>query len=594
MKKLIAVISLVMALTVLLACCDCGGDDYPLAPHASEYELIDAVNKTQIPAGSTKANLYYDNTQSMYGYICNDTTMKSNFTIVCQNLSDVVKGYNDFSINALCSNKEKVLTNGAYALEWKDIGASGFSRFKQKEFYTFWETSKGSFDRDNGQYGPLQILFDSSTTPVNFDELNLFITDLAEQELNNKLLAERINDIVLERDDHSVAIYCIKSNFNGYASVPASGITDGGKVEMINNNNFKGERPFYCVIVGPTIEVVSICDSLTDTFKDSGLIENQDFFSAKILSKRGLQYSPITNAETEVFDNLYVNKENKYHDYEQYPAGLTLTNSNLNFNVYSVHYDEIFKDCSDELYGLYYQYDTESGSLEKSTFGDAAINFIVPLSSLSDGSPAINTRYSLTEDMVKVYGWAEKEIETTDEDGEEITETIYEWEEISHQELFKSSDHYMDAPVCEFWGYGETIERVTDYASNEDLKMEDYPKSDLPLYTVESESGALRVKLKLNNMDVLAEKYDVITIVCNINAKKDLDTNIPDWIYDFNLSDSENASPSNANLYEKTAGLLTFYKFLIGDMSSKEVKDKYDAAMTKDITDVVVTVKLDY
>lgn len=592
MKKFFAVISMVMVFAILIT--GCGGGPTGMTPHPAEYELIDAVNKSQVPAGSTKANLYFDNTQSMYGYICNDTTMRSNFTIVCQNLADVVKGFNDFSINTLCPNHDKPLGDGAYALEWKDIGANGFTKFKQENFYTFWETSKGSFDRANDQYGPLQMLFNSSTTPVNFDELNLFITDLAEQELNNKLLAEKINDIVLERDDHSVAIYCVKSNFSGYASVPASGITDGGSVEMINNDNFNGERPFYCVIVGPTIEVVSICESLNDTFEDSGLVENQDFFSAKILSKRGLQYSPITNAESEVFGNLSADEDGKYHDYEQYPMGISLANSNFNFNVSPLHYDEIFEECNDELYGIYYQYDTEAGSLEKSTFGDAVINFAIPLSSLSDGSPALNTKYSLTEDMIKVYGWTEKEVIVTDEYGDEFPETKYEWEEISHQELFNSSDHYMEAPVCEFWGNGETIERVSDYATNEDLKMEEYPKDKLPLYTVENESGALRIKLRFNNMDVLAEKYEAITIVCNINAKKDLDKNIPDWIREFNLSDSESASASNPNVYKKTAGLLNFYKFLIGDMSSQGEKNKHEAAMTKNITDVVVTVKLHY
>lgn len=593
MKRFFAVISLVMVLTVLLTGCPCG-DPIGITPHTSEYELIDAVNKTQIPAGSTKANLYYDNTQSMYGYICNDTTMKSNFTIVCQNLSDVVKGYNSFSINALCSNTEKVLTNGAYALEWKDIGASGFSKFKQEEFYTFWETSKGSFDRDNGQYGPLQILFDSSTTPVNFDELNLFITDLAEQELNNKLLAERINDIVLERDDHSVAIYCIKSNFSGYASVPASGITDGGTVEMINNDNFSGVRPFYCIIVGPTNEVVSMCNSLDETLTVSGLVKNSDYFSAKILSKRGLKYTPITSAEYKVFSNLYVDEENKYHDYDQYQAGINFENTNLNFNVTPIHYDQVFGENVSALGGLYYAYDLDAGSLEKSTFGNAAINFVIPLSNLSDRSPADYVNYQLTKEMVKVYGYGEKEVVTTDEYGEEISETVYEWEEIDFQSLFNSSSPYMQEPVCEFWNNGETIDRVKNFATNEDLKYEEYPSDKLALYTVENESGALRVKLAFNNIDELAEKYELITIVCNINAKKELDTNIPQWIKDFNLSDSAAAHSGNSELYEKTAGLDDFYKFLIGDMSSASERDKFESKMTKNITDVVVTVKLDY
>lgn len=585
MKRFFAVISLVMILTVLLTgCCP---ETIP-TPHTSEYELVETLTENTEGAGTTKANLYFDNTQSMYGYICNDTNLRSNFTIACQELANIVKGYNSFSISTLCPDEAELL-------KWKEIGASGFEQFKKRDFYTFWNTShKGSFDRANGQYGPLQTLFNDPATPVNFDELNVFITDLAEQELNNKLLAEKINNIVLERDDHSVALYCIKSNFSGYASVPASGITDGGTVEMINNDNFSGVRPFYCIIVGPTIEVVSMCNSLDETLTSSGLTENSDYFSAKILSKRGLQYTPITDAEYKIFSNLYVDEENKYHDYDQYQAGINFENTNLNFNAMPIHYDQIFGESLNELGGLYYQYDLDAGSLEKSTFGNAAINFIIPLSNLSDGSPADHVDYTLTKNMIKVYGWGEHEVITTDKDGYEITETVCEWEEIDSKALFTSDKPYMQEPVCEFWNNGETIDRVTSFATNEDLKYEEYPSDKLALYTVENESGALRVKLAFNNIDELAERYELITIVCNINAKKELDTNIPQWIKDFNLSDSAVAHSGNSELYEKTAGLDDFYKFLIGDMSSASERDKFESKMTKNITDVVVTVKLDY
>ncbi len=586
MKKIFAVISLIVVFAIMMTGCSGGAGESII--HSSETELIDILNENSKSAGSTKANMYFDNTQSMFGYICDNTNMRSNFTIVCQDLSNIVKGYNDFSIWTLEPNEAELL-------KWGEIGASGFEKFKQKDFYTFWDskTHKGQFDRENGEYGPLQSLFNNSASPVNFDELNVFITDLAEQELNNKLLAEKINNIVLDKEDHSVALYCIKSNFKGYASVPASGITDKGAVEMLNNDNFTGVRPFYCIIVGPTIEVVSMCNSLDETLNGSGLKENTDFFSAKVLSKRGLKYSPITNAEYEIFSNLFVDEDNKYHDYDQYQSGLNFGNTNLNFNVTPVHYDQIFGETVSGLSGLYYYYDLEAGSLEKSTFGQAAINFVIPLSDLSDGSPAEHVEYMLNKEMIKVYGYCEKEVVSTDEYGEETSETVYEWEEIDHQPLFNSSSPYMEAPVCEFWGKGETIERVVDFKNNEDLKLEEYPSDKLALYTVENESGALRIKFAFNNIDALAEKYELITIVCSVNAKKELDTNIPQWIKDLNLSDSAEASPHNAEVYEKTAGLEHFYSFLIGDMSSASEREKFESKMTKNVTDVVVTVKLD-
>ena len=52
--------------------------------------------------------------------------------------------------------------------------------------------------------------------------------------------------------------------------------------------------------------------------------------------------------------------------------------------------------------------------------------------------------------------------------------------------------------------------------------------------------------------------------------------------------------PTAANgLYSKTVGLNDFYTYLIGRMSSKVERDKYEVKMSRVITDVVITVALD-
>ena len=150
-----------------------------------------------------KANLYFDNTQSMYGYI----NAASNFAVACGDLIDTVKGYANYSMNALVRKD-----NGF--LGWGDVD---ISNFRSKDFYTF---NKGSFNNAAGEYGPLGLLFKNANSPVNFDELNVFITDLAEQQLNNKELAQRINEVLTENDNRSAALYYINSNFSGLASVP--------------------------------------------------------------------------------------------------------------------------------------------------------------------------------------------------------------------------------------------------------------------------------------------------------------------------------------------------------------------------------------
>lgn len=587
MKKIVTVVSLVLVVALLFASCNCG-DNPPPELHESVTELKETIeNMSKKAEGTTKANLYYDNTQSMYGFICDQVDVKSNFTIVCQDLSNIIKGYNDYSINALCPNEEKLL-------KWSEIGIDGFYEFRKKDFYSFPNTShSGSFDRAHGESGPLQSVFNSSESPVNFDELNVFVTDLAEQELNNKLLAQKINDIVLEKEDHSVAFYCIESYFDGFASVPASGVTSNGHVKMIDAD-YTGERVFYCVIVGPTIDVVGMCNSLDSTLKSSGLVENSDFYSAKVLSKRGLQYAPITNAEKDVFNNLFVDfeEEDKYNDYEQYQSGISFENTNLNFNVTPLHYDDFFGKQDDKQYGLYYQYDTTLSSLDKSTYGNAIVNFVLPLSGLADGSTAENVKYELPIESVKLYGCFLDEVETTDKEGQDTTAEVPTWEEIDYQHLFESSEPYMFAPVCEAWENGQTIDRVQNMMSNQDLIDEEYPLDKGALYTVKNENGALRVKLAFKDIETLSDKYTHIILTCDITAKKELDTNIPSWITEKNLSDSANHDSSNTELYTKTAGLLDFYKFLIGNMSSPTERNNFEAKMTKTITDVLVGIKL--
>ena len=66
--------------------------------------LENTIKKAELPANSVKANLYFDNTQSMYGYI----NAASNFAVACGDLIETVKGYANYSMNALV-RKDNVL-----------------------------------------------------------------------------------------------------------------------------------------------------------------------------------------------------------------------------------------------------------------------------------------------------------------------------------------------------------------------------------------------------------------------------------------------------------------------------------------------------
>ena len=548
--------------------------------------LENTIRKAELPANSVKANLYFDNTQSMYGYI----NAASNFAVACGDLIETVKGYANYSMNALVRKD-----NGF--LGWGNVD---ISNFRSKDFYTF---NKGSFNNAAGEYGPLGLLFKNANSPVNFDELNVFITDLAEQQLNNKELAQRINEVLTENDNRSAALYYINSNFSGLASVPVPSSVVSGQVRM-TDENYTGTRPFYCLIVGPTSEVVNICNVLNDSLKGSGLQSGRDFDYLTVLSKRGLQYTPISkmdgdnavlNVDAEPFDNVCA--EGKRSDYDEYPS-VTHENSNFNFNVELCKSDDdsMYYDADHMLPGLYYKYTTDSGrgSLEKSTYGIATMNFAIKLSDLANGEPANNTEYSIPKESLKVSGLKLEEYEVTDEYGDSYgTEEAIVWEDIPMKDLLESSEPYMDMPTCQLLENGKTLDRVKNFASNDTLReIEEYPKDALNLYTVNNKSGALVVRVSFKEMNKLAKMYSKLTISFKVMGKRPYEENTPGWIGNLNLAD--NVVPTAANgLYSKTVGLNGFYTYLVGRMSSKVERDKYEVKMSRVITDVVITVALD-
>lgn len=582
--KIMAAAIMCLLMVVNLVRCGPGVDSEPVSEEVIALE--NTIKKAELPANSVKANLYFDNTQSMYGYI----NAASNFAVACGDLIETVKGYANYSMNALVRKD-----NGF--LGWGNVD---ISNFRSKDFYTF---NKGSFNNAAGEYGPLGLLFKNANSPVNFDELNVFITDLAEQQLNNKELAQRINEVLTENDNRSAALYYINSNFSGLASVPVPSSVVSGQVRM-TDENYTGTRPFYCLIVGPTSEVVNICNVLNDSLKGSGLQSGRDFDYLTVLSKRGLQYTPISkmdgdnavlNVDAEPFDNMCA--EGKRSDYDEYPS-VTHENSNFNFNVELCKSDDdsMYYDADHMLPGLYYKYTTDSGrgSLEKSTYGIATMNFAIKLSDLANGEPANNTEYSIPKESLKVSGLKREEYEVTDEYGDsDGTEEAFVWEDIPMKDLLESSEPYMDMPTCQLLENGKTLDRVRDFASNDTLReIEEYPKDALNLYTVNNKSGALIVRVNFKEMNKLAKMYSKLTISFKVMGKRPYEENTPGWIGNLNLAD--NVVPTAANgLYSKTVGLNDFYTYLVGRMSSKVERDKYEVKMSRVITDVVITVALD-
>lgn len=550
-----------------------------LVPNKTYDEFSGKLAGAVKPAGTANANLYFDNTKSMYGYLADGSGQQSVFDLVCKDLIDVFKGFKKYSINAL-------IPDNSNTLRWTDVGVSGFN-YKNKSFYTF----KGLFDRPS-ETGPLQSLFIKANSVVDFKDLNIFITDLAEQEVNNKVLAEKINEVVLSENDHSVALYCVRSYFSGEAHVPQSGVTTEGSTPMFSEYNYTGSRPFYILVVGPTIEVVSICNDFDSAFETTGLKEGTDYNSFRVLSKRGLKYSSIKNADYECFNRFNVPDDDDTY-YEEYPS-VDFNTSRLNYNLYSVKSDMVFHG-RDEMDGLYYIYNTDEGygSLDKSTFGNARFSFVLPLSDLSDGSKASDVTYDLKkagEQIDIIVEGGKRVVSGTDEEENEIEE--FKWETISYNNLLKGTNPYMKAPVIEYYSPEETVSLVKQYT--QDMEDEELPKKELNLYTVDKDgSGVLYVCVEFNDIASLAAEYELLSIRFSITAKRDYKYSEPKWIKDYNIAESATINnTSSKTFFEKTTGLSVFYQYLTGTMSSSADRRAYEDGMNKTVSDIYVVICL--
>lgn len=567
-------ICLALSVVLLLGLTGCPASQTKPSVPEPIIKLQERLKEEEAAYGTTKANLYYDNTRSMYGYVCAGSG-SSDFSAVLEQTIGLIGNYDDHTVNALMPDENNYL-------QWVSVSDEDLKNgFRTHDFYT----NVGFFNENAGDYGPLQTLFKDDST-VNFDELNIFITDLAEQKLNNFELAKKINDIVQARDDHSVALYRISSNFSGYAAVPIPKDTNGnGKMRMLENEDFQSKRSFYCVLVGPTIEINGFCKDVDNSLSELELENGVDYDCLTILSHRGVKYSPISRAEAIEFNDLYIqgDRDNIY----QSVYGITKDCSNVNYNVELLEdSDLVFGHEGVSLPGLYYKYNVENGIDSTDTDNYAIINFALPLSNLSNGKLAnLNEfEYTINENSINAKG------AYLNENNE------YVWKDIPTDKLLGGSSPYMESPVLRVYNKGKEIYITNDRDIQKTITEEGHSSKDAKIYTVQNESGALLITLSFEKIKALREKYDYIVIDFDINGlRKVSEKNKPGWIEKYSLPissvpDNYKKPDGNPEFFTKTIGLDKFYNYLVGNDIPAVAKKDYEGAMTTVISDVVITV----
>lgn len=247
----------VLAAAMLAGCGPVVEPPYQLPQWASAIVEPEQTDMEDV-AASAKVDIYYDNTQSMYGFATGGTMVRA-----VAALRDVVNQYQNTTTYTLNGS------SGGY-LQWMPFEGDLYtSMVNYEEFYT---VGKGSFMTGTG---PLQMLYYDANT-LDPTAINVVITDLAEQNVDTSDLAAKINENILSQDGYSAALIGILGDFIGTKYV-----SDLDAVNQMNGVEVNGKVPIYILITGPDASLNVYVDNLVASFQNYELTENADFYVAR-------------------------------------------------------------------------------------------------------------------------------------------------------------------------------------------------------------------------------------------------------------------------------------------------------------------------
>jgi len=579
-----------MAFLVLLSACG-PVEDKPEIPS----DIKDTF-QTWEPDGSNPKkvcfNLFYDNTQSMEGFAPENSM--SEFVMAVESLKTISEGYENRSYYALGSNP----------LKWQKV--SVFS-YQKRSFYTY----DGSFEERG--LGPLQLLFDVTQREIRepalkVGDLNVIVTDLAEQNVNNKSFARALNQIFLEQNQ-SVALFCINSFFRGKAYVPLNGMISNSANKMFNGH-YVGYRPFFVIVTGASVEVQNFCSEFAKELgkqinwwqdgtpvveKDEGefmypAVEEGGFSYHIILAGRGLLSADLGKWTAQNFER----PENTG------VMGIGLNNSNANRNFLCVKYTDIFDEeavrrlanelAIPSLPGLNYRYYPDE-ALNNASGRQGNINLIIPLNDLVNGTPVPESvTYSLGN--YEVWAWQPADAsEATTAEEDETQQVAYTWKKLT---AYESNSIAVTGTRMRS---GDEIEAVSGSTSDQAsyLKKEEF-KNEV-LYTVEARSGAYFLKITFNDILALRKLGSHLSLRIPIYgsiARVEVPT--PAWVKNYDLvrtREPDFQTPVNTPEYfSHVDGFTAFYEALNGKLISEEERQRYDNSLRKQVAMAIVNINM--
>lgn len=272
-------ISLVLALSLTLALAGCSGRRGTYLPALPEWVSERAENIQSWEANENiPVNFYYDNTLSMIPFAITENgkgepILKSNpnnMLHACVNAIDQILSQYHGNVYTLQKSEEIRDTQNRPTYVWQLFTSYPDTSTQIKDVYnqsTFYLPTTRSYLPDsksnpNIDVGPLSQLYGlesaEDVVPSVMDNraINIVLTDMAEQNVNNYALAAKINQHILSQDGYSAYIIAFKAYFDGTAYIPRWDMQGRMEVEP-----YEGERQLYLILTGPE-------DQLDDVFED--------------------------------------------------------------------------------------------------------------------------------------------------------------------------------------------------------------------------------------------------------------------------------------------------------------------------------------
>lgn len=515
--------------------------DWAMSIVEPELEDMDTAYATD------KVDVYYDNTQSMYGFAAGGTMVRA-----VAALRDVVNQY---------SNTTTYTLNGTAGgtLQWTPF--EGDLHSSMVDYEGFYTVGKGSFASGTG---PLQMLYYQDST-MDPSAINVVITDLAEQNVDSSELASRINESILSQDGYSAALIGILGDFNGTKYV-----SDLDAVNQMNGTQVTGKVPIYILITGREAALDTYVNNLVAAFQNYELVQDTDFYVAR--------YHAGNSARVVAHDEiLTVDPAQEQDGMQKKDWQTAVINQNLGLEeIDASHLDTLI--ATDHYLNMFaYACNNDANGINT---GRTTLNYFVPIGRTDGLDLPVDVKiYSENEDVTSsqlqaVYDTKDKITysELVSEDPEEIA-TPEDWMAEDPEVAGAYAVNNEDGECTELLGW----KNVRQISYDKDLKItQEIIQKGTPVYDMVMEADGRDVGDYYTGTDMgLAADTNLLHITIEFSREpeeRESDTallripvyamaqsveNLPDWITAWD-------SAGTQDYIYHTFGLENFFRTLFG------------------------------